>query len=1322
MSRLFIIVILVGIFCECRDVQAQITSSFTGNAGGWTTPNDADGTITFNAAGGNPGGYVSGSPYVFVTGSGNLYIPFDFVAPGTYLGNRSSYYGGTLRYDIQQSTTGTPNQYVEVTIIDNGGVSLYYFPATPNQPPAGSWATYSVIMNNALGFWKTTNSSTGTAATEAQVLNVLTNLASLQIRGLYRDANVTSRLDNVTFYPPIVVTTQPVSRVICDGVVTTLNTVATGNANITYQWQKQGPGPLFLWSDVINGGGYSAASTASLSVNTTGNFGAGFYRCKISGTAVNDAFTNVVTITVNALPTAPTTTGNASCVAASLTLSATGGTAGQYRWYTVATGGTAIAGQTNNTYSTPVITITTTYYVSINNGTCESARTPVVATINTIPGAPTTIGNSRCGTGAVTLNAAGGTAGQYRWYTVATGGTAIAGQTNAAYTTPSLTATTNYYVALNNGACEGARTIVTATIDPVPTAPTTTGNSRCGIGTVTLNAAGGTPGQYRWYTVATGGTAIAGQTSAAYTTPSLTVTTNYYVALNNGLCEGARTIVTATIDPIPVAPTTTGNSRCGTGTVTLNTAGGTVGQYRWYTVATGGTAIAGQTNAAYTTPSLTVTTNYYVALNNGACEGARTIVTATIDPIPAAPTTTGNSRCGNGAVTLNAAGGTAGQYRWYTVATGGTAIAGQTNAAYTTPSLTVTTNYYVALNNGPCEGARTIVTATIDPVPAAPTTTGSSRCGTGTVTLNAAGGTAGQYRWYTVATGGTAIAGQTNAAYTTPSLTGTTNYYLSLDNGFCEGARTIVTATINPIPAAPSTTGNASCTATSLTLSAIGGTAGQYRWYTVATGGTAVAGQTNNTYATPVISTTTTYYVSINNGLCESPRTSVIATINTTPSAPTTTSNSSCGSGAISLSAAGGTAGQYRWYTVITGGTAIAGQTNANYTTPSLMATTNYYVALNYGTCEGARAIVTATIDPIPAAPTTTGRSQCGNGTVTLNAAGGTAGQYRWYTVATGGAAMVGQTNADYTTPSLTGTTNYFVAINNGTCESARTLVIATIHAVPNAPTATGNSLCGPVSFTLNALGGAAGQYRWYAQPTGGTAMVGETNDSFTTPVISTTTSYYVSIDNGICESTRTTVTATILTAGCNTTPPTIASVPLTTIIEGKVTLDLVPLITAPGTLNLSSIKVIKQPSSGAFAEISNGILTINYLGNPFSGKDLLTIEACDIGNLCSEQEFIIEVAGDINVYNGISPNGDQKNDIFYLQYVGVIPDTEKNRVSIFNRWGTRVFEVSDYNNTTAVFKGLSDKGEELPSGTYFYKIVFIKTGQTKTGYLQLKR
>jgi len=606
---------------------AQITSTFNANAQGWTTPNDADGTIGYNAAGGNPGGTVFGNPFVIVLGATTLYVPFNFVAPVAYLGNRSAYYNGTLRYDIQQNTTGTPNQHPEVTIADNGGITLYYFPASSNQPPAAPlWDTYSVVFNNASGFWKTTNSATGPAATELQIQNILSDLASLQIRGLYREANTISRLDNVIFTPPIIINTQPAATTsVCAGVPVSLTTAASGNPGIAYQWQIL---ILGVYTNLANGGNYAGVTTNTLTINTTDGTATGNYRCTISGTNVVNANTNNASVIINTPPIPPTGTGASSCMPATLALNASGLINGQYRWYNVSVGGTILS--TTSTYTTPVLSTTTTYYVAIFDGGCESTRTPVTATINTTPGAPTTTGASACGTSSLTLAAAGGVAGQYRWYTVPTGGTAIAGQTNSTYTTPSLSTTTTFHVAINNGTCESARTAVIATINTPPTPPTTTGGASCGTSSVTLTVAGGTAGQYRWYNVPTGGTAIAGQTNSTYITPSLSTTTTFYVAINNGTCESNRTAVIATINTLPTAPTATGAAACSTSSVTLSAAGGAAGQYRWYTVPTGGTAITGETNGLFITPSLSVTTTYYVAINNGTCESVRTAVVASI--------------------------------------------------------------------------------------------------------------------------------------------------------------------------------------------------------------------------------------------------------------------------------------------------------------------------------------------------------------------------------------------------------------------------------------------------------------------------------------------------------------------------------------------------------------------------------------------------------------------------------------------------------------------------------------------------------------------
>ncbi|MDQ2658286.1 MAG: hypothetical protein M3Y60_12765, partial [Bacteroidota bacterium] len=534
-SLLRLVCMVLAISLITIDASAQISSDFAGSADGWTTPGDADATITYNATGGNPTGNVSGSPFVINLGATSLYVNFYFVAPGKFTGNRSGYYNGTLRYDILPTSIGAGTRYAEVIITNNAGIALFYYPSTQFQPLAPpAWTTFSITLNEVSGFWKTTDSPTGTSATQAQIQAILTDLARLEIRGLYRDANTTHRLDNVTLMPPIVVTTQPVTTAVCSGATATLTTAATGNANITYQWERQ-TGPS-AWVNVTNTGGYSGATSNSLSVNTTGNFGAGTYRCRISGTAVDDQYSSSANLTVNALPAAPSVTGNSSCAAGSIALSASGGSAGQYRWYTVSTGGTPIAGQTNATYSTPVLAATTTYYVAINNGTCQSARTAVTATINTPPVAPGTTGRTICNGSTASLSASGGSAGQYRWYTASTGGTAIAGQTGSTFTTPALSGTTTYYAAVNNGTCESTRTAVVATVVAVPGIPATTGNTICSGSPASVSASGGSPGQYRWYTVSTGGSAVAGQTNSTFATPVLLGTTTYYVAINNGIC------------------------------------------------------------------------------------------------------------------------------------------------------------------------------------------------------------------------------------------------------------------------------------------------------------------------------------------------------------------------------------------------------------------------------------------------------------------------------------------------------------------------------------------------------------------------------------------------------------------------------------------------------------------------------------------------------------------------------------------------------------------------------------------------------------------
>ncbi len=438
-------------------------------------------------------------------------------------------------------------------------------------------------------------------------------------------------------------------------------------------------------------------------------------------------------------------------------------------------------------------------------------------------------------------------------------------------------------------------------------------------------------------------------------------------------------------------------------------------------------------------------------------------------------------------------------------------------------------------------------------------------------------------------------------------------------------------------------------------------------------------------------------------------------TVNAIPTAPTAPGVNNCGPGSVVITASGGTNGQYLWYD--TNGL-ISGQNNNTYTTPVISATTTYQVAISNGTCVSPKTAVTATINSLPAGPTTSNVSNCGNGSVMLTAQGGTNGNYVWYDQ--NAAVITGQSNATYTTPVLSASTIYSVAITNGICSSASVPISITINTLPSAPSTQGASGCASTPITLTASGGSNGQYVWYMVATGGTAIAGEVNSTYQTPSLTTTTTYYVSITNGTCESTRTLVTATISSSGCS--GPVIDTTPLATQIGGVITLNLVPLISTPGsTLNLTSLQVVLPPSSGATATIdANGVLTITYTGLAFSGTDKITIKACDINNNCTQQVFSVDVTGNITVYNGISPNG--VNPKFIIQDIDVLPETKNNTVYIFDRWENLVWHGSNYDNNSVVFTGNSDSGSALPSGVYFYKIDFASGRKTQTGFISLRR
>ena len=185
-----------------------------------------------------------------------------------------------------------------------------------------------------------------------------------------------------------------------------------------------------------------------------------------------------------------------------------------------------------------------------------------------------------------------------------------------------------YRVRITQLGCTATSSAVSVTVIPIPTITSTTPASRCGNGSITLNAAA-SAGTVYWYAALTGGASIASGNSYS---PAVTGTTTYYVSAttaSGGCTTAARTAVTATVNTIPAIASVTGGSRCGPGSVALS-ASASAATINWYDASVGGTLV--NTGVSFS-PTVSSTTTYYVdATATGCTTASRTAVTATVSP------------------------------------------------------------------------------------------------------------------------------------------------------------------------------------------------------------------------------------------------------------------------------------------------------------------------------------------------------------------------------------------------------------------------------------------------------------------------------------------------------------------------------------------------------------------------------------------------------------------------------------------------------------------------------------------------------------------
>lgn len=1002
--------------------------------------------------------------------------------------------------------------------------------------------------------------------------------------------------------------------------------------------------PVYLWS--------TGETTQQIVVST-----AGAYTVQVGNTTnCLSVASNTTTISLTgivcpgAVPT-PTITSGSTCGTGSVTLSATGATGSQvYRWYDVPSGGSVLF--TGANFSTPIISTTTNYYAAIFDPTVPGEGSRSMGTASIVSFATPSISPS----GTVTI-----CAGSSTLLSAPSGFTNYLWSNGATSQQISVSAAGNYSVQTGSSTClSAASATVILNVSPAlakPTVTVTGSTTLCGGSTVQLAAPAGFS-SYAWSNGATT------QTITVSAAGSLTV------SVSNGICTSPTSdLINVNSIAVPTKPTIsiTGSTALCNGAFAVLSAPNGFNNYFWST--------------GDTTPQIVVNASgsFTVQVGNASncLSVASDIVTTTLTGlpcgttnVPSPPSVTNATRCGPGTVTLIASGASTGQvYRWYADATSSTVLF--TGSNFST-SLSSNSNFYVSIHDPsvPSESNRALATATIINI-ANPSISGPSTiaiCQGGSALLSAPTGFL-QYIW-----------SPGNATTQELNVTTSGSYSVQVGDGTCLSASSApVVVSVSPLLSKPVITPSgvtALCGSGSVQLSTPVASGLGYQWSTGATGNSIT------------VTAAGSYSVRTSNGVCTSPDADpVVVNIINIPSAPTITppiSTSFCKDGIVVLSASV-TFPFYQWSK---DGTLISGATGRQL---SAFETGSYSLQVgNTSTCLSPSSIAIqltntgqpCTAAPLPVIPIASNTSRCGAGLIDLVASGALPGhQYRWYNAS---GTLLAST-ATFS-PSVSLTSDFFASTFDpiANLESNRIRVIVTIYQTPARPVISAQGrefLCGGSVVALSAPTGFV-VYRW------STGVIDNDKQSI---LVDKAGKFSVQVGmSASCLSEISTdyevKSGTPSQCGVVVTPASKAPVILSKTFGVQIqSTELYPLkdivIDVNDNQDLNTLRVLEQPNSngkqsgGKVSIDADFNLFIDYRGVSFTGKENITLQVCDVEGLCTQQQLVIDVVGDVVVFNGLSPNGDGFNDFMKIQFIDVLEGAKQNKVVILNRWGDVVFK-----------------------------------------------
>jgi len=693
----------------------------------------------------------------------------------------------------------------------------------------------------------------------------------------------------VTPPPALTVTAD---KTICNNAIHQLSVTSTLADFDSYVWSPA----TGLFTDAAATIPYTGTSATTVYVK---NSTAGSTIYTVTATNNTSNCVNTATSTVVVLPVVGITSNVASvCISGTATLSAapsTGYGAATFQWQSSVDGVAPyndISAATNLSYTTPSITQTSYYKLVVKDQAGAICAQPLQTVVVNSPTISGTTPNSRCGTGTVNLSASATVGNNIVWYSAPTGGVPLAVGNN--FTTPVINATTTYYAAAYTGAVGGSYSVgsgaTTSATYPNPfySLWSNTHNQYL-IRAAELTAAGITAGPIKGLGVditsagtlpvidlsvkiaATTATDASSFISASFTTVYTSASLMPVTGLNMMTFsapfnwDGTSNIVIEVCHGNPSSSATMSRTASVDNTSYIST----IHTHKSAASDASSTCIDNTTNL--TTYSIRPKFIFDV----DGCVSARTAVVATVTPPPALTVTADKSICNNAIHSMQVTStiGDFNTYVWspvtnlFTDAAATIPYVAGTSASqvYLKTTTAGVTSYTITATNTTTNCVN-IATSNVTVLPSTTiTSTPNDICVSGTATLAANPATGygnGTLQWQSSTDGVapyTDISAATSNTYTTPTLTQTAYYRLLVKDGAGTTCAEINRSVVVNNPQLTGTTPATRCGAGSVTLNATA-TGGTVNWYAAATGGLPLA--SGNSFVTPAITATTTYYAS----------------------------------------------------------------------------------------------------------------------------------------------------------------------------------------------------------------------------------------------------------------------------------------------------------------------------------------------------------------------------------------------------------------------------------------------------------------------------